>query len=706
MRSTIRRAGVGPGRGYNKARVPLLAPLMAAAALTSARAATDDPALPDTPPPRYQTTVVAPPAGREDAAASASVVTRDRTPRSAETLPQLLSELPGVMVTRLGGLGSLATLSIRGSAAHQVQVYLDGVPLASATWGSVDLGALPVADLERIEVYRGQAPVAFGASALGGVVSLTSDPPRAPGAAAEVGGGSFGTRFGGARATIAAGQRLRLALAVRHLASDGDFSYRSDNGTAFDPGDDTTLRRENNAVAQTDALVRLAIPAPGGRALVASLSYLHRDKGVPAPALFRSYDAGLGTRRLLGHLSYRGDDDLGGGGGSLRLLAYGSASEQEFNDARGEVALRPTHTHDRTTTFGATATGRRPLAAWLRPAATLDARHERFISYDEFGGGMPTAPPGTRTAASAGVELPFLAAPAALEVIPSARFEAARDAVVDRSLFGDRAAEAVPHTYLVPTARLAVLWRPAPGLVLRANAGRAARLPTMFERYGNAGTVLGNPTLRPETGFNADLGTAAAWGDADATGVSADAALFAARVHDLIDFQQGGGVQRARNVGEARILGAEVALAARAGGHVRLVGQGTFTDARDVGAVSAGLGRRLPHRPRLRLYGRPEARRLPLLLGWRAGLHADVDVTSGNYLDAANLVAVPARVLVGAGASVESPRSAWRIVVSAQNLGDARIHDLAGFPLPGRSLFLTLQWSTTTETNTDKETVP
>src|SRR5687767_3366443 len=80
----------------------------------------------------YESVVTAPPrdaeSPREDASASASVVTADRTPRSGEDLPQVLSELPGVTVTRTGGLGSLSTLSIRGSAANQVAVYLDGVP--------------------------------------------------------------------------------------------------------------------------------------------------------------------------------------------------------------------------------------------------------------------------------------------------------------------------------------------------------------------------------------------------------------------------------------------------------------------------------------------------------------------------------------------------------------------------------------------------
>ena len=106
--------------------------------------------------PAYETVVVAeaaPRASRDDAASS-SVITAARTPRSAEDLPQLLAEQPGVSVTRMGGLGSLATLSLRGSSANQVEVYFDGVPLSAASGGGVDVGLIPVVDLGSVEVYR------------------------------------------------------------------------------------------------------------------------------------------------------------------------------------------------------------------------------------------------------------------------------------------------------------------------------------------------------------------------------------------------------------------------------------------------------------------------------------------------------------------------------------------------------------------------
>ncbi|NNE07129.1 MAG: TonB-dependent receptor plug domain-containing protein, partial [Gemmatimonadetes bacterium] len=49
-------------------------------------------------------------------------------------LSDLLESVPGVRVKRYGGLGAIATPSVRGSGASQVEVFLDGVPMNSAQW--------------------------------------------------------------------------------------------------------------------------------------------------------------------------------------------------------------------------------------------------------------------------------------------------------------------------------------------------------------------------------------------------------------------------------------------------------------------------------------------------------------------------------------------------------------------------------------------
>jgi iron complex outermembrane receptor protein len=638
----------------------------------------------------FETVVTAAPPGkgREDDTAVASVITADRTPRAAETLPQLLSELPGVAVTRFGGLGAHSTLSLRGSSANQVQVYVDGVPLTAASAAIVDLGLLPLTGVDRIEVYRGASPLAFGSSAMGGVLSITSAPPERSGLGARAGLGSFGTRLLGADAAWA-GARAQASGSVNVLSSRGDYEYLNDNGTLFNPRDDRRAHRENNALVQGDAALRGGLRLGGARRLAASLFLLRRAQGLPGAAQLRSTETSLETDRAIASAGYDGADDLGPGG-RVRARAYGVLTEQRFADPLGELASSPTATRDVSSTLGATAEAKRHVRPWLRLSGVVDVRRERFSPHETIRA-RRDALAGGRLFGAAGLEADLWAPALDLDVIPSARVELARDDVAKPATISGRPAEVVPARYALPILRLGLVQRPRPGLALRANVGRYARLPTMMERYGTGGLVTGNPDLVPERGLNADLG--AGWlFERGAARLRADGALFGALSRDLVAFQPGAYVGRYRNVGRARTLGGEAALALLLHDLVHLLAQATYADVRDTSGSAASDGKQLPLRPRLRGYGRAELRGLPVGR-YRAGLHADVDLTSGNHLDPANLVSVPARVLLGAGASFADSRSGLRLVATAQNLADARINDVQDLPLPGRALFVTLEWA-------------
>src|SRR5207245_10126139 len=75
------------------------------------------------------------------------------------TVPELLREAVGVQVQSLGG--DFATVSIRGSTAEQVMVYLDGVPLNRALGGSVNLADPPPRQIESIAIQRGFTPASL-----------------------------------------------------------------------------------------------------------------------------------------------------------------------------------------------------------------------------------------------------------------------------------------------------------------------------------------------------------------------------------------------------------------------------------------------------------------------------------------------------------------------------------------------------------------
>jgi hypothetical protein len=90
---------------------------------------------------------------------------------------------------------------------------------------------------------------------------------------------------------------------------------------------------------------------------------------------------------------------------------------------------------------------------------------------------------------------------------------------------------------------------------------------------------------------------------------------------------------------------------------------------------------------------RPE-RLLTGSLDWRRGrlrLGGDVAYVSEDFLDRYNRQPVPARTLWGATASLGIAGDALRVTVQGKNLGDNRVADVGGYPLPGRTLFLSCE---------------
>jgi len=647
-----------------------------------------------TPPPAYRTVVTAPPAAaptpREDASAAASVVLPADSPRALDDLASLLVEVPGVTVTRSGSLGSVATLALRGGSPDEVRIYVDGVPLAVAEGGAVDVSTLPLGDVERVEIYRGSTPLAFGESALGGVVAITTRTPGAPRAQARAGGGSWGTMFGDASGGGRAGP-LRLYVGAHGLMSRGGFGFTDDGCTALNPADDQSATRLNNDVRQADGVVRAAVDLPGRRELSAGALAFGRAQGLPGSQCSAPFGARFRTARGLAYLRYLSRDDLGDGG-RLALQLFGSGQRNALDDPFAGASSVSTVTHDTTLSLGASAHARRPVTTWLGAAAILEGRAESFRATDDLAP-MPLAVPARRLVGAAGAELDVSVPRLDLDVIPSARVEAVNDVVTGRDPLtaAPRAADA-PITRTLPIFRLGIVRAFGPAVALKANAGRYARVPTFFELYGDNGRVLGNPALRPERGTSADLGV---WIDVARRrlALASRTTAYAARVDDLIAWQFGAYGARAGNLSQTRVLGAEQELRLGVGRHARAVAQVMYTDARDLGPAGVGGdGVQIPFHPRWHAYARPELVRLAAGRAVEVGAFVDADWRARTYVDLANVAAERPRLLLGVGLTADVPRWQVHLAASGQNLNDSRIGDFPNWPLPGRSFFVSLTW--------------
>lgn len=142
-------------------------------------------------------------------------------------LTRVLERLPGISISRNGGLGSFTGVHVRGAESEQTLVLLDGVPLAdvSAPGGGFDFGTLLAGNVEKIELLRGSNSLIWGSDAIGGVVAITTRQLQGVEATAEYGG--YQTFSGTAAAGIETGG-LGLTLDGGYTDSQGFSALASD----------------------------------------------------------------------------------------------------------------------------------------------------------------------------------------------------------------------------------------------------------------------------------------------------------------------------------------------------------------------------------------------------------------------------------------------------------------------------------------------
>ncbi len=117
-------------------------------------------------------------------------------------------------------------------------------------------------------------------------------------------------------------------------------------------------------------------------------------------------------------------------------------------------------------------------------------------------------------------------------------------------------------------------------------------------------------------------------------------------------------------------------------------------------------GRAVPRTPGHQLHSRADYARS--IAGHLASIYVDAAAQSSSFLDRANFARIPGRLLLGAGTRVELVKN-FGVSLSVDNLANERVveipperaidvplptplSDVAGFPLPGRSFYVSLDY--------------
>jgi outer membrane receptor for ferrienterochelin and colicins len=513
------------------------------------------------------------------------VVTREEAERRGATnVAEALASQPGVQVNpgAYGFLGNVSAIQIQGFDLSRVLVLEDGEPVIGDIGGAIDLAAIPIGDVTRIEVVTGPTSALYGSSAIGGVVNIITSPPRDEGPSG--------------RARVEGRSHAGLLL-------QGNGAYRKRGAWV---GLDADFSRMDG-IARTAGLPDLQIPnserrmlgVRGGFELVKGVDFRVRARW------FRDQLDGLTSKVFPGLGSFLVDQpdttnrytlhlietlDLGRGSSMRITMGRQWVDDTSADVTRGSTIGDRHDRHERMQSFELVTTLADGPRTWVVGTRQEIEDFSQFVTNTES---LSTGVTSTSTA----------------EVVPQSLGTAALYGQLQWK-FGDKLTilpglRGEDHTRyggaLAP--RLAASYTPTKNLIVRASFGRGFRAPTakelgfLFDHSIYGYRVLGDPNLRPETswGTNADV----TWRPSKVYTLRAGGYLN--WVENLIDLDIAGGTSiggvvdyHYKNFGKARTFGGNVSGIAQLGDRFRAELAYDYLYTRD-DVNDVPLGGRPPH---------------------------------------------------------------------------------------------------------------
>ena len=461
--------------------------------------------------------------------------------RNAPDMATLLQEALGLNITRYGAYGNMTLLNLRGLDSKRLAFLIDGVPVNSSMDSGFDIEQIDLNSVERIEVIYGGSDTKYNVSgAMGGVINIITVKKRKPGLrlGASISNtsampGEYRDRNGETK-----GPHWEDLLDTQNLTvsagyggngfslSANAFANRVENHFLFKDSYNYTRRKDNNEVWDTGAGTSAVWELPDLTKFIASANFYYGDKNIPSSG----FSSVFGKQQ---DLSARGNamvdmprawhDDL-----AMEASLGWNFFRKDYTSPVGELSC-----HDQNNITAVNRWNWYP-GELLVLKSGLDY-HFAFLDSTEVG---------NRNRHSGGVYMtaeykpwkPFL-------IIPSIKIALSSGA----------------QGGVTPVPKLGFLWNVNDSLSIKNNYFRSFKYPDFQDLYwvdGNAagaGTA-GNPELRPEDGWGADLGLAWRFNNQ----FTLDSTFFTNWLKDSIHwYPDSGGIWRPENVGEAVFFGME-----------------------------------------------------------------------------------------------------------------------------------------------------
>jgi vitamin B12 transporter len=623
-------------------------------------------------------TPVSPASAPKEPNVAASTVRRAELEGPGRSAADVLRGKVGLTIAETGGFGAASTASIRGATAAETPVFLAGVRINDDVAGAADLSTLPLWLIDRVEIYRGNAPLEADRFGIGGAIFFEPIRPREPLAGFGALVGSYGSRAAWTFAATGTADRA-LLLGARFEGADNDYRFENDRGTLFDSSDDRVDRLKNADATLLD-LWALGNARVGDGTVELVLNRFEREQGAPRLALVPTHASRQRSARTLVAVTTK--TPLGS---ESRLDARTSllVGRTTLDDPLYELSLRT----NRRTLVGERVEQHLGTRVKLGDAVVrvaVDGGPERLRRYDGIGPSSEDALVDARRISGR------LAVHGDVEVLrgvslgPLGALECH-----DTSIGNGAGCDAFE-----PTGRLGARGVFG-GFSTFAAVGRYVRLPTLGELHGMSVAVRGNPRLESETGTTLDAGARYTQRlDGEIAPLWAAVSVYTRKASELVSFvRTAQGYVVPVNVGEARVNGLEVEAGVGFLRHFAVDAAVTALDARDRTPERTTRNDILPYRSRLVAALAVRATTGPTGLRFAEELSCGARhvYQASRYADLAGLAVIPEEHGLDVDASVSALEGSVVLRTRVTNVLDQNRWDVVGFPLPGRSVFVSLE---------------
>ena len=464
-----------------------------------------------------------------------AVIDREEIERRSETdLAGLLQGALNLNITRYGAYGNQAGINLRGFDSKRVAFLVDGLPVNTSTDGKFDINQIDLNSIERIEVISGGSDSRYNVSgALGGVINIITVKKQNPGLRLDASVSNTSTMPGEYMDRNAEkqnphwedffdAQNFSISTAYGSDAfsfAAHTFANRAANHFIFRDYIDIVRRKDNNEIWDTGANVSVVWGLNDPGKLIATLNFYYGDKNIPGSGFSsiagRQKDI-TGSHSLMLDMPRAFHDELG----TEASLVY-NFSDRTYGSPGVEESR-----HDQHSVMAINRWNWRPG----RNLSLCSGFDYNFILLD-------STEMGRRNRHNGGI---YLTAEYQLResflVIPSIK------AVITSGGQGR----------VTPVPKLGFALDIGDSLTLKNNYFRSFKFPDFEELYWSGGGSFGNPDLKPEDGWGADMGAALRLREL----FSFDTVFFTQWTKDSIHwYSKNSGVWRPENVGEAIFFG-------------------------------------------------------------------------------------------------------------------------------------------------------